>query len=305
MTSTSDRERLQEGEGDTTAPDGLVRELQDLLEISPYEARLLLALLRLRSANSLQLTRLSGVPRTSVYQVMEGLCERGLAESLTGDGPATWSSVGRETILTRLDAAQREAEERHRINYEEAVRDEARRRLHVREMLAESFEEVPALAMPYVQIIRSAQKVKRCYDDLLRHARSDLMMFTRPPYASGPRHVDRAVLDMVARGVSARVLYQSGHTDRHSFAIYHAAGVQARVVDQLPVKLVVVDQTVAMVSMADPTVPEGGYPTTLLIEHPGYAEFAVDAFERRWGRGRPYAPPKRSRKAIRPQQQTA
>ena len=44
---------------------------------------------------------------------------------------------------------------------------------------------------------------------------------------------------------------------------------------------------VALLTMTDPILPEIGFPTTLLIEHPGAAALEADAFERRWATGKP------------------
>jgi hypothetical protein len=62
-------------------------------------------------------------------------------------------------------------------------------------------------------------------------------------------------------------------------------------VDELPLKLAVVDRKVALLAMADPVLPEIGFPTTLLVEHPGYASLQADAFEQRWSTGTPVEPP--------------
>jgi len=93
-------------------PEGIRRELQEL-GLRPYEARVLLALLRAGSANSAQLAELSGVPRTSTYQVMEALTEQGLAERVPTHGPAVWTCQGWEAVVDALDAAEEERLRRH------------------------------------------------------------------------------------------------------------------------------------------------------------------------------------------------
>ena len=113
---TSLRERNQtSGQGAAGAapvPDNLRRELQEL-GLRPYEARVLLALLRAGSANSAQLAELSGVPRTSTYQVMEALTEQGLAERVPTHGPAVWTCQGWEAVVDVLDAAEEERLRQH------------------------------------------------------------------------------------------------------------------------------------------------------------------------------------------------
>jgi len=93
-------------------PDSLRRELQEL-GLRPYEARVLLALLRAGSANSAQLAHLSGVPRTSTYQVMEALTNQHLAERVPTHGPAVWTCAGWEAVVDLLDAAEEERLRQH------------------------------------------------------------------------------------------------------------------------------------------------------------------------------------------------
>ncbi len=118
---TSLRERNKAGQ-DTSAvapvPEAIRRELQEL-GLRPYEARVLLGLLRAGSANSAQLAQLSGVPRTSTYQVMEALTDQKLAERVPTHGPAVWTCPGWEAVVDQLDAAE---EERLRQHHERTLR---------------------------------------------------------------------------------------------------------------------------------------------------------------------------------------
>lgn len=114
MTTVRDRthvppDRVIDG---SPALDDLRRELQEL-GLRPYAARVLLGLLCAGSANSAQLALMSGVPRTSIYQVMEVLDELGLAEQLPTHGPAVWTCRGWEAVVDVLDAHEEERLRRH------------------------------------------------------------------------------------------------------------------------------------------------------------------------------------------------
>ncbi|MGH9277745.1 MAG: TrmB family transcriptional regulator [Acidimicrobiales bacterium] len=265
-----------------TLPDGLLREFEQL-DLSPYEARVLLALLRLGSANTAHLARVSGVPRTSTYQVLEELNRKGLAQRMSVDGPAVWASPGRDEVFHRLDALQEERLRQHRL-----------RAASLREQLAATFPEAPEAAGPYVHVIQGAAQVSSIYDRLLGDATAELLVFNRPPYSYPPDQVSDTVLATVRRGVQTRVLYQGPQWDdpsaegfREAMATYHRAGVEGRLVDELPIKLAIADRRVALLAMTDPVLPEIGFPTTLLVEHPGFAELQAGAFERLWESARP------------------
>lgn len=87
----------------------------EALGLSPYAARVLVALLSVGSGNSAELARLSEVPRTSLYPVLEELVAQRLAERLGGDGPAVWASPGRDAVMDQLDAAEEERLLVHRV----------------------------------------------------------------------------------------------------------------------------------------------------------------------------------------------
>ncbi|HUP68876.1 MAG TPA: helix-turn-helix domain-containing protein, partial [Acidimicrobiales bacterium] len=120
-----------------------LRKAVEELGLSPYEARVLLGLFRLGSANSIQLAKLTGVPRTAVYPVLEGLGAKGLAVRLPVQGPAQWASPGRDEVLQRLDAALAAAAEQR-------LAEHRSQSAKVRQMLEESFPEAPSVALPFV-----------------------------------------------------------------------------------------------------------------------------------------------------------
>ena len=286
--SATRRSQRSEGRRRAAAASGpgadmLRREFQEVFGLSLYEARVLLALLQLGSANSSQIARVAQMPRTNTYPVMETLEERGLVQRLPGDGVIGWTTPGIDAVIDRLDAAVEDAREaesrRHRTRAD-----------HLRTSLASAFPAIPLETLSDVQVIRGSARVKKLYEQMLSRAQTDLQMFTRPPYAMPNGYVNPTVMDMLARGIHARVLYESGLDDHDEFAVYHAAGVLARVVDALPLKLVLVDRRAALVGMPDLIEPEG-YPTSLYVEHTAFGELLSLAFEQLWVTGRPYVPP--------------
>lgn len=75
------------------------------LGLPTYQARVLAALLQIGTANSVELARLSGIPRTSTYQVMEALASQGLVERLPTIGPAVWTCHGWKAVIRSLEDA--------------------------------------------------------------------------------------------------------------------------------------------------------------------------------------------------------
>lgn len=292
MPSKDQSARQHEGVPAASTADSLRRELEDL-GLSSYEARVLLALLRYGPANSADLAKVSGVPRTSAYQVIEELGAKRLVERVPGGRAAVWAAPGTDLVFDRLDAAQ-----------EERLRDHRARTARLRQVLAQPEPDAGAVATPFVHTVKGAAEVRAIYDRLLQNAVDEVLVFNLPPYSSpnvvkqtptdptGQDEVNPYVLDAIDRGVRFRALYEASHWNasgaeqfRQAMSAYHRAGVKGRLVNELPTKLAVADRSSVLVALPDPQ-QQIGFPTNLLIDHPGFAALQADAFEYRWSSAR-------------------
>ena len=154
----------------------------------------------------------------------------------------------------------------------------------------------PVAAVPHVRIVRSPAEAVGEYGRRLAAAQNEVLVFNKGPYLSGIGEPNPAALDLVRRGVTTRALYQQSDFDgpqgealRRETEAYIAAGVQARVVEALPIKLALFDGRVAMFPLEHPYTPDPADATNLHFEHPGFAAFARAAFEHYWAQGRPYS----------------
>ena len=281
------------------APDFVLEQVRNTFEelgLNGHQARVLLALLRLGTAGPAQLARLADIHRTSAYPVLQELRVRGLAQQVP-DQPGQWTSLG----VGVLDRLLRDHEERLRRLTE---RVEATR-AHVEAIVPAS----APTAVPYIQIVATAPHAREVYDRLLATAEQEFLVLSRPPYsaalerspadresaeARAREEVNPAVLDALGRGVRIRVLYEGASWEdpaatafRAAMGAYHAAGVEGRLVDELPMKLVIADRRAALFALADPVLREVGFPMNVLVEHAGYCSYQADAFDRRWAEARP------------------
>ena len=271
------------------AADRLQSELE-ALGLGPYEARVLLALMRVGQGTVAELFPVAGIPRTSAYPALQMLSAKGLAVRKPGPGMAMWTSPPQDIVFERLQAAL------ERANAERMARH-LERSARVRELIADTLPEDNSVSFPYVHLLHGPSEMKAAYERLLTEATSHFVMFTRPPYAWSMPDPNPVVMATLARGIPARVLYQAAEWNdpkseafRAEMAAYHEAGTEARLALDLPIKLVVVDDLRTLVAMPDPAAPELTYPMTMLIEHAGYARVQVAAFERLWATAHPLPP---------------
>lgn len=270
---------------------GELRRLFEQLGLNGNEARVLLGLLELGSAPAAQVAQQCELGRTNVYPVLEALQQKRVAHQVPGPR-ALWMTPGRDEVVERLAAIQAE-----RFRAVSAAAEQAR------SALARLVPDGSSEGLPYVHRIDTPSQVMVVFNEVLSGAVNEVLLFDRPPYAGTPGIPNPVALEVLRRGLPARSLHQAGQLGDPRWEAYRAeqqlyidAGLRARVVDEVPMKLLVVDRRIAVVALTQPGGPEGSYPTVLVVEHPGFAEVQADSFENRWSDARPY--PRLSQEAI-------
>ncbi|MGI8686226.1 MAG: TrmB family transcriptional regulator [Acidimicrobiales bacterium] len=261
--------------------------------LNGYQARVLLALLRLGSAPAARVARLSGVPRTSVYPVLEELRVRELVQLVPGKA-AVWVSLGEKEVLRRLLVVQ-----------EEHFRSLERRMEEARHRLAALATIDTSVNLPQLRIFHTTAQVSGAFLDLLADATDEVLFLARPLWSTGLGNA--RVLDMLGRGVAMRALWPVDTVARPGCELvrdelqsYIDAGAQGGLVDEVPVELVIVDRRWVVFALTQDVDTAAGDPPALLVDHAGYAGLQADAFAARWEQAQTWEaviPPARNRRA--------
>src|SRR5262249_36321269 len=130
------------------------------LGLSPSESRVLVALLQVGSATAPQLSRLSGVPRTNTYPVIESLAARPLAPRVPGQGPVVWAAPPRDEVVPQLEADLV-------ARQDERLRQHRMRAATAQETMSQLLAETTAEVHSYVHILRGPGQAHRAYDRLV------------------------------------------------------------------------------------------------------------------------------------------
>ncbi|WP_377267527.1 TrmB family transcriptional regulator [Peterkaempfera sp. SMS 1(5)a] len=136
-----------------------------------------------------------------------------------------------------------------------------------------------------------AEAIRTRIDQLQSSARREIRAFVRPPLVT-PAPSDDVERTLASRSVRHRVVYEQPLLDAPSVipVIRQALerGEHFRLAPRLPVKLLVIDDRVAVVG--DPYTPPGAEPCVLVTHHPLLVELCVALFERLWDDAAPEQP---------------
>lgn len=146
-------------------------------------------------------------------------------------------------------------------------------------------------AMP-VETISDPDVAARQVVEIYRHAEREVMAMERPPYAEPNTEPNPIELDLLAKGVTHRVLYEQSAIDQPGRLADLlggiAAGEQARVAPVLPGRLLVVDHACAIL----PSTTGGLLTQHLLVVRRGaLLDMLVALFEQTWARSIPLGLP--------------
>jgi sugar-specific transcriptional regulator TrmB len=255
------------------------------LGLTRYEAAAYLALLGRQGFTPAQVSAQAGVPRQRIYDVLASLAARGLCIE-RHEGQRLFRAVDPTAALPALLAEQQRQRET------EAARQQAQAEQLIA-ALAPAFSAGSEVVDPldYVDVLLEPRRVAERAVALAQAARREVLVCFRRPLISSSAENVLEVRDPLSRGVRYRSIYERSMLEddelRGWVRQFVAWGQQARVVDELPIKVNLFDERVTLLSLQDPLTGRLSF-TALCISHPNLTRMLKVAFEGLWARGEPF-----------------
>src|SRR2546428_8157771 len=246
------------------------------LGLTSYEARAYVALMGRDSFTAAQVAREAGVPRQRIYDVLGGLVEKGLAAARPGS-VVKYAATDPDLAVQQLLAA-----------HQKQLTDLEREAVAVIEELSPVYRAGQAHTDPleYIEVLRDPGAINARFDELQAAVKREILVFTKPPYAKPPQENIEGLA--VARSHKARGIYEFSLFDdpaaTEGVRRFIEAGEDARFVPELPLKLVIIDETIVMFGMQDPVGGRSDL-TIVVVEHPSLARVLSMAFNAYWAQG--------------------
>jgi sugar-specific transcriptional regulator TrmB len=254
------------------------RTVSDLtrLGLTTYEAKAYVALLGRDSFTAAQVSRQAELPRQRIYDVLGSLVEKGLASTRPGS-VVKYSAVAPDLAIERLVLA-------HRHELADLERSAEAIIAELAPAYRSGLEKTDPLE--YIEVLRDAGAINERFAELQASVKREILVYTKPPYATPPQENLEGL--EVTRTHTARSVYEMSAFDDPNVIAgirrFIEAGEEARFVQELPLKLVIIDETIVMFGMQDP-VGHGRDLTIMVVEHPSLAKVLKTSFEATWERG--------------------
>jgi len=250
------------------------------LGLTRYEAAVYLTLLERQDFTPTQVAVEAGVPRQRIYDVLASLCRRGMCSEGNNGQRTMFRAVNPVAALPALLAERERQRETERV--QQQVQAQALTGVLAPLFAAGNRQDDP---LAYIEVISQSHRIGERALQCAQSAESEIRVcFKRPAIVSDADNL-RMVREPLSRGLRYRSIYEWRLLDdpasREFVRQCIAWGQQARFVSEVPVKMQLHDDRVALLSLQDPL---GGDPrfTALVVTNLGLTQLLGIAFEALW-----------------------
>ncbi len=262
----------------------LTRQLVSL-GLNEREAKLYYSLLQVDEAAPSDLHRMSGVPRTKVYETLERLVSAGFCYERIEGRKRFYRAVPPDEV--HHDMLRRwEAQSRHRTDLAGKVFQQLGE-------LSNKFQE-HRKGIDFIEVIRNKAQISHRYITLVSESNEEILSFVRPPFASADpeegKKQDEAELASLRRGVKHRSIFM---VDKEWWSFMKndleklgSEGEETRLIDELPLKMFVFDRKKTLIAL--PSIPgaSGADFSMIAVQDPAFANAFSILFDVFWAQAK-------------------
>jgi sugar-specific transcriptional regulator TrmB len=253
------------------------RELLKSFGLSNYETEVYEALLRVEGGRVQDLARMCAVPRPQIYVALGRLMDKGLCAEHKGRVSyytATAPDLAFEGLLRKEEESLK-------------TRAEAVKKL-ASEVRRPDKADVP---VNFIEVLRGA-KIKEFMDTVVLAAEKEVLTFLKAAQEKSEESLEGAVgleTAILKKGAQVRCLYEKASAEnpalREVLLRLLRAGERGRVVDEVPMNMMVVDDRAVLFSLS----VEKTDVTVFVSRHPALVAAMRASFECYWQKGKDLA----------------
>ncbi len=257
-----------------------ITKLQEL-GLSGREAEIYLALLSNNELTAPEIAKITSVSRTKSYEILQNLVKRKVCNESFKNGIKTFSSINPDIAIQNLLSVY-EVDLDKKKTLAEKFRHELMQ-LHNRKEKINS-------PLDYIEVLTDVRQVRERLLNILKNTKRELLYFTKPPYTSSNILDDvPAEAKLINNNVNCKSIYEYGNDatteEKKNLLIivneYQKIGEESRIIKELPMKLVISDENIAMFALNDRVSLKPSI-TSMIIDHPSFAAAMKKVFESYW-----------------------
>jgi sugar-specific transcriptional regulator TrmB len=260
--------------------------LKSFMEIglTEREAKVYMTLLNGRMFTVMELQEAVNIPRTKMYEVLNKLVNRNICIEKKLGRNKLYEAVEPKLAMERvLDSYRKDLERK-----EELIQQ-------VSDVFTPIFQNSKSIINPleFIDVMKEKAQIHKRYTACVHSTKREMLTFNKGPYACDTSdrlgEQEDEEYKLLKRGGSCKDIYELNELKEVDWLLNSVKkslklGQQARVVEKLPIKMLVFDQEKVMFALEQPVLVPNEL-TMIYIEHKQLAEACSMLFYHLWDQG--------------------
>ncbi|MDN5354223.1 MAG: HTH-type transcriptional regulator, sugar sensing transcriptional regulator [Candidatus Cloacimonadota bacterium] len=245
--------------------------------LTKRESIIVLSLIKTKPMVASEIAKLTKIPRSKIYDILDKLVNKGLCKEHSEGKVKKYSAENPHKSLPQMIKKKMKLYE---DMYEEASA--------IGKELLVDYNDYSYFGYEFVHIVKDSQDVVERYKALYSESRETIKEFVKSPYSMAKKdivEVKKINKMLIDRGVRIQNINEKKDLDSDLIKTatqWHIdAGVEIRLYNNLPMKLSIFDDKVAMYILNNPITLSTEL-TTIFVEHSGFVEMLKCAFNEYW-----------------------
>ena len=276
--------------------------------LSSYEAKIYLTLLERDTLTVPEISKLAEVPRPSAYEALDKLMSKGMCISKPGHTKkysASDPTVLQERFFMEAEKSMETELQQLENSFKEKQKEILEKNSSLKQNIGNLIQELrpqyqnsreATSPLDYIEIIKDRYQFHKRFMQLADEAKEEMLAFTKPPYTGPKQRLTEQTeqqAQLLRKGLKIRVIYEIPQ-DKEEFEWWFndidanvKYGEEARVIKELPMKMVIFDSRIVLFALEDPISKQPSL-TAQVIEHAALAKSLKITFETFWERAEDY-----------------
>jgi len=257
--------------------------------LTKREAEVYIALLQKKEFTAAELTKITTVTKTKIYEILQNLINKGACSESVSNGKKKYRGMepqlALQNIITNYEA---EVEQKKLVTLKQM--SDAAKSLKKELSVLHNSRAQDIDSLDYIEVLTDVGRIRKRWLDIQNNTKKELLMFTKPPYTSSTIEdnveAERKLIEKKKIIIKSIYEYSNLNSDeindlKRIIGLYQSAGEQVKIVEELPMKLAISDETISMLALNDRISLKPSI-TTIIIDHPNFASAQKEVFNNYW-----------------------
>jgi sugar-specific transcriptional regulator TrmB len=256
--------------------------------LTEREAKVYMTLLSGRMYSASDLQKAVNIPRTKIYEVLNKMLSRGICTERKLGKNKIYEAIEPELALESIYSKYQ-----NDLNRKKKMIDQ------LSEVFTPIFENSKSIINPleFIEVMRDKVQIHRRYTNSVRNTKREMLTFNKGPYASdNPERLteqEDEETKLLKRGGKTNNIYEFKEFNEVDWLLESVKktvrfGQEARVVEKLPIKMLIFDDEKVMFPLEQP-IDVSNDLTMIYIEHKQLANACRILFNHMWDQGKDFA----------------